>query len=144
MDAGGIGKRGYVLAEAAPAEVERLCESLQAFNQPFVGEAAETHIRLVMRDRDGSLLGGILAEVAFGWLEIQVLWVEPGERSSGVGAALLRACERRASALGAHGARLDTFDWQAEGFYAQHGYVCFGRLQDYPRGHARVFMSKRL
>ncbi len=144
MDAGRIGKRGYTLAEAAPAEVERLCASLQAFNQPFLGDAAETHIRLVVRDRDGSLLGGILAEVALGWLEIQVLWVEPGERSSGVGAALLTACERRACALGAHGARLDTFDWQAEGFYARHGYVCFGRLQDYPRGHARVFMSKRL
>jgi len=89
-------------------------------------DAAETHIRWVMRDCDGSLLGGILAEVALGWLEIQVL------------------CERRACSLGAHCARLDTFDWQAEGFYARHRYACFARLQDYPPGHARVFMSKRL
>lgn len=92
----------------------------------------------------GALLGGILADVALGWLELHVLWVEPRRRSTGLGATLLEACERQAREAGAHSARLDTFDWQAEGFYARHGYRVFARLADYPPGHERVFMSKRL
>ncbi|MNN44758.1 Acetyltransferase (GNAT) family protein [compost metagenome] len=82
--------------------------------------------------------------MALGWLELHVLWVEPGERSAGLGTALLEECERRAREQGAHSARLDTFDWQAEGFYARHRYVVFARLADYPLGHERVFMRKRL
>lgn len=132
------------LMSAAPEEVEHLCTSLQRFNRLFTGSGQEAELRLVARDAQGALLGGILADVALGWLEIHVLWVEPAQRSTGLGAALLLACEQRACALGAHAARLDTFDWQAEGFYARHGYAVFARLEDYPAGHARIFMSKRL
>jgi len=137
-------QEGIALAPAEPENVEQLCTSLQRFNRPFVGEAQESEVRIVARDAQGALLGGILADVALGWLEIHVLWVEPGLRSTGLGSTLLEACERRARELGAHSARLDTFDWQAEPFYACQGYTVFARLGDYPPGHERVFMSKRL
>ncbi|WP_228114635.1 GNAT family N-acetyltransferase [Stenotrophomonas sp. MYb238] len=133
-----------MLVQAAPADVDRLCESLQAYNRPFTEGHPEAAIRIVARTAEGALLGGILADVALGWLEIHVLWVEPDQRATGLGAALLAECERRASARGAHSARLDTFGWQAEGFYAGQGYACFGRLNDYPAGHERIFMRKRL
>jgi len=137
-------QEGIALMQAAPEDVEKLCTSLQQFNRPYTGGSPESVLRMVARDTGGALLGGILADVALGWLEIHVLWVEPAQRSTGLGAALLEACERKARELGAHAARLDTFDWQAEGFYVRHGYVVFGRLSDYPPGHERVFMSKRL
>lgn len=132
------------MMEAAPEDVEQLCTSLEQFNRPFIADSYESELRIIARDVEGALLGGILADVALGWLEIHVLWVEPGQRSAGLGAALLEECERRAREGGAHSARLDTFDWQAEGFYARHGYAAFARLADYPLGHERVFMSKRL
>ena len=37
---------------------------------------------------------------------------------------------------------LDTFDWQVEGFYLRRGYREFGRLDDFPVGHSRVFLRK--
>lgn len=135
---------GIALMLAEPEDVEQLCTSLQQFNGPFTAGGHESTLRIVARDAQGGLLGGILADVALGWLEVHVLWVEPGQRSTGLGSTLLEACERQARALGAHAARLDTFDWQAEGFYARHGYAAFARLGDYPPGHERVFMSKRL
>lgn len=136
--------KNTVLLQADAADVARLCESLQAHNQPYTAVHDETAIHLVARNPHGTLLGGILADVALGWLEIHVLWVAADQRSNGLGAALLQACERKAHELGAHGARLDTFDWQAEGFYARHGYTCFGRLANYPAGHERIFMCKTL
>lgn len=133
-----------VLTQVDAADAERLCDALQRYNQPFASGNMEASIRIAARDSQGALLGGILADVALGWLEIHVLWVDTEQRSAGLGTLLLKECERRASAMGAHAARLDTFDWQAEGFYVAHGYTCFGRLSDYPPGHERIFMSKKL
>ena len=131
--------------ESATAnDVDLVCESLQRFNHPYAGAIPLTAVNVVARSGDGALSGGIVAELALGWLEIHVLWVEPTFRAFGIGAGLLSECERRAVALGAHSARLDTFDWQAEAFYLRQGYACFGRLQDYPVGHERIFMHKRL
>lgn len=137
-------QEGIALQSATPVDVDHLCTSLQQFNRPFTSEGQASELRIVSRDLQGALLGGILADVALGWLEIHVLWVEPRRRSTGLGAVLLEECECRARELGSHSARLDTFDWQAEGFYARHGYAAFARLCDYPLGHERVFMSKRL
>jgi ribosomal protein S18 acetylase RimI-like enzyme len=45
---------------------------------------------------------------------------------------------------GCVGVWLDTFDFQAPEFYRKHGYEQFGRLDDYPPGHQRLFFQKRL
>ena len=45
---------------------------------------------------------------------------------------------------GCVGARLDTFEFQAPGFYEKLGYTRFGRIDDHPRGYSRFFMQKRL
>lgn len=132
------------LNQATAMEAKSLCDSLQRFNHPYVGDAAQTPVQIVATCGDGPVLGGILADVCLGWLEVHVLWVDPSARHRGLGSDLLKECERLGKARGAHSARLDTFDWQAETFYAQHGYKCFARLDSYPVGHQRIFMSKQL
>lgn len=132
------------IVDATDAEAHTVCASLQAFNNRVVGVISFAPIHLVAKGADGELIGGLVAEVALGWLELHVLWVSDAQRGRGMGSALLQACERRARDLGAHSARLDTFDWQAEAFYRRHGYCCFARLPGYPDGHERLFMSKSL
>ena len=132
------------IVDATDAEAQAVCASLQAFNHRAVGVIRFTPIHLVAKGADGELVGGLVAEVALGWLEIHVLWVDDAGRGRGLGSALLETCERRARELGAHSARLDTFDWQAEAFYGRHGYRCFARLPGYPDAHERIFMSKTL
>lgn len=41
-------------------------------------------------------------------------------------------------------AYLDTFSFQAPGFYQRAGYRVFGELPDFPAGHRRYFMTKEL
>ena len=132
------------IADATVVETQRICVGLQAFNRAAVGEIESTPIHLAAKDDDGELIGGIVGEVLLGWLEIHVLWLREDVRSQGHGAALLHACERRAIEIGAHSARLDTFDWQAEAFYRGHGYERFAVLDGYPDTHERIFMRKRL
>ncbi len=51
--------------------------------------------------------------------------------------------ERRAIERGCHSAWVDTFSFQAPGFYRELGYEAFGEL-DYPPEHKRFFLKKRL
>jgi hypothetical protein len=39
---------------------------------------------------------------------------------------------------------VDTFTFQAPKLNERHGYREFGRLNDYPPGHARIWLSKAL
>jgi len=72
------------------------------------------------------------------------LYLPADLRSRGLGAELLRRAEVEARARGCVGAHLDTYGFQARGFYEKQGYAVFGALPDCPPGHARFFLSKRL
>lgn len=52
--------------------------------------------------------------------------------------------EAAAAARGAESVHVDTYDFQALGFYERNGYEVFGQLDDYPIGHTRFFLRKSL
>ena len=60
-----------------------------------------------------------------------------------VGTTLMREAERVAVERGCHSAFLDTFSFQAPGFYQKLGYEIFATL-DYPPRHKRHFLKRRL
>src|SRR5215471_13287721 len=63
-----------------------------------------------------------------GWLVIRHLWVRDDLRRRGVGRGLMALAEARAVERGCHSAWLDTFSFQARGFYEKLGYEGFGTL----------------
>jgi len=89
------------------------------------------------------VVAGLVGETYCGWLFIRYLWVSEDLRGWGVGRELMARAEARARDRGCHAAWLDTFSFQAPGFYQKLGYEEFGRL-DYPPDHQRHFLSKRL
>ena len=102
---------------------------MREFNYGFVGEYPQQQsIRLNAKAADGKVLGGVRAYVFLYWLQIDVLWVADGARGRGLGSRLLAQAEARAMALGAHDAKLETFEWQARGFYLKQGYEEFARI----------------
>lgn len=101
-------------------------------------------LTVVARDGDGQVLGAALSETGRTWLHISAIWVSDSVRRQGLGRKLMEATEIEARRRGCRNAYLDTFSYQAPQFYEKLGYVAFGTLQDYPPGHQRVFMSKRL
>ncbi|MEM7424288.1 MAG: GNAT family N-acetyltransferase [Pseudomonadota bacterium] len=78
-----------------------------------------------------------------GLVEIRGVWIDPDRRGSGLGQALVREVEAEAMRRGCTAAALDTYSWQAPGFYRKLGYVEFGRL-DYPNGTSRHYLRKAL
>jgi ribosomal-protein-serine acetyltransferase len=96
------------------------------------------------RDAAGRIVGGLRGATVWGWLEIELLWVAEEHRADGIGARLMAAAEAEAVARGCRHARVDTFDFQAPGFYARLGYEEYALLEDFPRGHLRHFLAKDL
>ena len=88
--------------------------------------------------------GGLVGHTFFGWLYVHLFFLPEDLRRQGMGAELLRRAEDEARARGCVGAFLDTFSFQARGFYEKQGYSVFGAVPDFPPGHQRFFLSKRL
>ena len=54
-------------------------------------------------------------------LSIESVWVAENYRGQGIAARLLKEVEEEAKAAGCYMAQLDTFDFQAPGFYEKQG-----------------------
>ena len=130
--------------DASEADRRLVIDSLVAFNRATAPDPARDHVFLFLRDEAGTIQGGLLAEVYFGWMFVAILWVDGARRGGGWGKALLEGAEAVAVSRGCHGVWLDTFSFQAPGFYQKLGYEVFGTLDDYPPGHTRYFLRKRL
>lgn len=120
-------------------------DGLLAFNVEHVGRDPQSGaVCLFLRNRSGQVVGGLLGGWRWGWLYIDKLWVQDSYRKSGGGSRLLQAAEAEAIAGGCTDAVLDTFSFQARGFYERHGYQTYATLEGFPPGHQQLFLHKRL
>jgi GNAT superfamily N-acetyltransferase len=114
------------------------------YNEQQAGDTEFQRLCFVLHTPDQEIVGGVMAEIYWGWLYIDLLWVKDELRGRGYGHRLLARAEDEARQQGARNAYLDTFSFQALDFYRQHGYQVFGELRDFPPGHQRYFMAKEL
>ena len=105
-------------------------------------ESEDVPVAVFAREDDGSLCGGLLGNLYWDGLEIEVLWVDESRRGERIGATLVERAETFAREKGAVIAYLKTVD--AKGFYESLGYVVFGTLEDRPIGTVLFHMKKRL
>ncbi|WP_037801812.1 GNAT family N-acetyltransferase [Streptomyces sp. LaPpAH-108] len=107
--------------------------------------ARETPLHVWALDDSGALSGGLVAHTWAGWLHITYLWVDTPHRGTGLGTHLLTAAEHQA--LHHHActaARVETWDFQAPGFYRRQGYEVVCEIPDYPPGVTEYTLTKRL
>jgi hypothetical protein len=56
----------------------------------------------------------------------------------------MKMAEQEGLTRGCQSVFLDTHDFQALPFYQKLGYEIFGELEDFPPGHTRYYLKKRL
>ncbi len=127
-----------------PADREAIAKALSAYNDQTGGPTEWRPFAILVKDGAGHVTGGIWGRTAYRWLFIEMFVVPQSLRRQGLGSQLLMEAERQARAHGCVGVWLDTFAFQAPGFYRKHGFTEFGRIDDFPPGSSRHFFMKRL
>ena len=117
---------------------------LVQFNESRAGPSGYRALVVELRDADDIAVGGLWGWTAYGWLYVQLLAVPDALRGLGLGRRLMADAEEEALRRGCRAAWLDTFEFQARGFYERLGYSCFATLPEYPKGYSRYFLQKQL
>jgi GNAT superfamily N-acetyltransferase len=129
----------------AVAERQALVDLLISYNASRVGETPFRQLALLLREpKQVEIVGGLYAYLLYDWLSIELLIVPEQYRGHGFGTELMRRAETYAANAGCVGIWLNTFSFQARGFYEKLGYEVFAALDEHPRGSQRFFLRKRL
>jgi GNAT superfamily N-acetyltransferase len=116
---------------------------LRAYNAETGGPMNLKPVAILLTDADGAEVGGLWGKTIYDWLFVELLAVPEAWRGHGYGQALIAEAERVAREAGCIGLWLDTFEFQARGFYEKLGFEVFGTLEDHPLGSRRYFLKKR-
>ncbi|KGJ93817.1 GCN5-related N-acetyltransferase [Colwellia psychrerythraea] len=122
---------------------EFIVKKLRDYNSQFIENDGKL-LSAYIRDTDGNIVAGLTGKTYYHWLHIDYFWVLESDRKNQLGSKLICAAEAEAIKRGCTGATLDTFSFQALGFYEKHGYSVFGQ----PRGnfgkHQRYYLEKQI
>lgn len=135
--------RLHSIDEPSAADRDAIAAPLWAYNLSKVPTLEIRPLVIALRDTHGHTVGGLWGETALDWLHVDLLAVPESMRGQDVGTALMQRAELIARERGCVGAWLDTFAFQARGFYEKLGYAVFGEIPDHPVGGARYFLRKR-
>jgi GNAT superfamily N-acetyltransferase len=124
--------------------VMRLASRLRAYNRSQAPQGEPWSILLSVNDDAGELVAGLYATISYSWMLVDLLWVAEAARKQRYGTKLLQKAELHAYEHGCYAMWLDTYSFQARGFYEKHGFALFGELPNYPPGHSRFFLWKKL
>jgi ribosomal protein S18 acetylase RimI-like enzyme len=136
--------------DADPAVRERIHGEIKSFNDamsPYHRAARAGGLQpldVLVTDKDGEILGGLIADTYWGWLSIDDLWVADRYRGQGIGCRLVELAEMEAQKRICTRVFLRTFSFQARGMYEKLGFRVVGELLDYPPGEAFYWMRKDL
>ena len=71
---------------------------LDEHNEPFIGPRKTEEFGLTMRNEEGNIVAGVVAQCVYNWLHINVIWVSEDLRGQGHGDTLIEAAEAEGNA----------------------------------------------
>jgi GNAT superfamily N-acetyltransferase len=117
-------------------------QGLSDYNEEKTGRPDWRALAVAVSDPDsGAPVGGLLGRTTLGLFFLDLFYLPPHLRHSGVGSRALQMAEEEAVRRGCVAAALVTINFQAPEFYARHGWEEFGRVQS-AADVERIFMRK--
>jgi GNAT superfamily N-acetyltransferase len=130
--------------DPSPEDLRAIQDGLTEHALPVTRVPGFQRVAVLAHDDGAALVGGAVGTINWNWVHVGLLWVTEPRRHTGLGTRLMDDLEQAAVERGCTHAHLDTFSYQARPFYERRGYSVFATLDDYPLGHQRFFMAKRL
>jgi len=113
-----------------------------AYNEAAGGPSRHELLAVTVRDGAGAVVGGLWGRTGYGFLFVELLALGAA-KGQGLGRTVMGIAEAAARHRGLLGMWVDTFTFQAPGFYPKLGFVECGRIAGYPPGHDRIFFVRR-
>lgn len=117
---------------------------IRSYNRSIRETAESEPLNLYIKDEQGQLLAGLVAETFGNWLEIEYLFVKDDLRGQGIGSQLLQRAESEAKNRNCRYVFVNTYQFQAPAFYQKHDYQEVFTLKDYPCTGQRHYYQKDL
>ena len=127
-----------------PGQVQYLEDRIYEFNSGITRITDGEGLAIFVRNDDGLIVAGICGHTWGGYCEVRQFWVEESQRGRGLGTRLLAAVEQEARRRGCARIHLATFSFQAPAYYRKQGFEVLAAIDDYPRGHQNILLSKAL
>lgn len=136
----------HIKMESNPTleDMDFLEERLYNYNVEQTGLDDGQTYAFFMRDDQQEIRAGVAGWMWGGSCYIRSLWVHKEWRGQRVGTKLMQSVEREALARGCQQIVLESFSFQAPGFYQKLGFETFAILEDHPRGHQHHYLRKQL
>ncbi|MFX1607144.1 MAG: GNAT family N-acetyltransferase [Promethearchaeota archaeon] len=99
---------------------------------------------LVLKNKDGEVIGGIFTSTLYWTQYLEVLWVDERYRGLGYGKDLVLEAQRLAKEIGCVSSHVYTFSWQAPDFYQAVGYDLIVTYDGYQGGIKEHILMTRL
>lgn len=107
------------IIRSSEEEKEQIHKRLQDYNAQFMKEFFDFSCHI---EENGTIVAGIVAESVGDTVEVEFLFVNETCRGRGLGKALLEHVETAARQQGMRRMLLNTYSFQAPGFYEKMGY----------------------
>ena len=121
-----------------------LWAGLLRYNRAKAGPFRYSRRVITVRSGKGRILGGVILQSYWKETYVELLWLSEKARSQGTGRELMREAERQARRRGSVLMHLNTYSFQAPGFYEKLGFRRVGKIAGSPKGASRYFYAKAL
>jgi GNAT superfamily N-acetyltransferase len=118
-------------------EEYNMSQTAREFNSP------QPWLSLVLKDHEGTIVGGILTSTLYWTQYLEVLWVDKKYRGLGYGRDLINEAHRLAKKQGCVSSHTYTFSWQAPDFYQAVGYKLIATYDGYVGGIKEYILMKK-
>jgi GNAT superfamily N-acetyltransferase len=125
-------------------EIDALCKGLEKHAKQTIGNTSFEPFGFLVHDHNEALIAGCTGVFMYGVLNIKLLWVDEIMRSKGLGRQLLEKAEIFAKQNNCRYTTLESFDWQAKGFYEKMGYKVEFSYDGYDNDSKFYFFRKKI
>ena len=134
-----------IITKTVPSsdEIQFLEDRLYEFNRAQTGQDDGQMFAFFIRNDQQEIVAGLSGWTWAHACEIQTLWVHSTWRGQGYGRSLLESAEGEARARSCEVIKIDSYSFQAPGFYQKCGYELVWQLDDFPPGHKHCYLVKR-
>ena len=133
-----------VNGEPAVEDKKVMRDGMLAYHASHGHPRVEKPYSVVLKNQNGKTVGMVIVTFRWSAMYINTLWVEELLRHRGLGTKLMKAVEKEAIKRGCYMAFTDTTSYQAPKFYEKLGYICFAKLNNYPKSCSLHYFKKEL